>query len=112
MRSHCRIVNGGGVHRLQGKWAAGEDEDGAGIVVVSEELLEGGGMGRVLDRAGVGGWEERADLNFAFWSLFAMSSFALSWFLPLSPTILLPWVSMLARGVPLPKPPSPSRWGV
>lgn len=54
MRSHCRIVNGGGVHRLQGKWAVGEDEDGAGIVVVSEEVLEGGGMGRVLDQTGVG----------------------------------------------------------
>lgn len=34
-----------------------------------------------------------------------MSFFALSWFLPLSPTILLPWVSMLGRGVPLPNPP-------
>ena len=45
MRSHCRIVDGGGVHRLQGKWTGGEDGDGAGIVVVSEEVLEGGGMG-------------------------------------------------------------------
>ena len=41
-----------------------------------------------------------------------VSSFALSWFLPLPPTIPLPWVSMLETGAPLPTLISPYRWQV